>query len=209
MYRFKYYYKDGTTKLSDIVYNDVKNFDDEIQKLTKNKNFKTTHAEKQDLNKFLKLAIDEHEKKFNDIYRIDIIDNNTNEILGYVDKSECLVDGKKGHLLYDPVSGEAINARIDKTNDDDTYKFKFYYNDGTSGLSGGYATRPTALYNDFDGLLDWDEFDNLSEVDMTTKKLLKLAVRAYKGFEPDFNRIEIINDKTNEVVDYIDVMEVK
>lgn len=209
MYRFKYYYKDGTTKLSDIVYNDVKNFDDEIQKLTKNKNFKTTHAEKQDLNKFLKLAIDEHEKKFNDIYRIDIIDNNTNEILSYVDKSECLVDGKKGHLLYDPVSGEAINARIDKTNDDDTYRFKFYYNDGTSGLSGGYATRPTALYNDFDGLLDWDEFDNLSEVDMTTKKLLKLAVRAYKGFEPDFNRIEIINDKTNEVVDYIDVMEVK
>ena len=209
MYRFKYYYKDGSTKSSDNVYNDVKNFDGEIQKLTKNKDFKTTYAEKQDLNKFLKLAINEYEKSFNDIYRIDIIDNNTNEILGYVDKSECLVNGKKGHLLYDPVSGEAINARIDKTNDNDTYRFKFYYNDGTNGLSGGYATRPTALYNDFDGLLDWDEFDNLSEEDMTTKKLLKLAVRAYKGFEPDFHRIEIINDKTNEVVDYIDVKEVK
>ena len=209
MYRFKYYYKDGSTKSSDNVYNDVKNFDGEIQKLTKNKDFKTTHTEKQDLNKFLKLAINEYEKSFNDIYRIDIIDNNTNEILDYVDKSECLVNGKKGHLLYDPVSGEAINARIDKTNDNDTYRFKFYYNDGTNGLSGGYATRPTALYNDFDGLLDWDEFDNLSEEDMTTKKLLKLAVRAYKGFEPDFHRIEIINDKTNEVVDYIDVKEVK
>lgn len=209
MYRFKYYYKDGSTKSSDNVYNDVKNFDGEIQKLTKNKDFKTTYAEKQDLNKFLKLAINEYEKSFNDIYRIDIIDNNTNEILDYVDKSECLVNGKKGHLLYDPVSGEAINARIDKTNDNDTYRFKFYYNDGTNGLSGGYATRPTALYNDFDGLLDWDEFDNLSEEDMTTKKLLKLAVRAYKGFEPDFHRIEIINDKTNEVVDYIDVKEVK
>ena len=209
MYKFKYYYKNGSTKLSDNVYNDVKNFDGEIKKLTKNKDFKTTHAEKQDLNKFLKLAINEYEKKFNDIYRIDIIDNNTNEILGYVDKSECLVDGKKGHLLYDPVSGEAINARIDKTNDNDTYRFKFYYNDGTSGLSGGYATRPTALYFDFDGLLDWDEFDSLSEKNMTTKKLLKLAVRAYKGFEPDFHRIEIINDKTNEIVDYIDLKEVK
>ena len=77
MYRFKYYYKDGSTKLSDNVYNDVKNFDGEIQKLTKNKDFKTTHTEKQDLNKFLKLAINEYEKSFNDIYRIDIIDNNT------------------------------------------------------------------------------------------------------------------------------------
>ena len=209
MYRFKYYYKDGSTKLSDKVYKDIQNFDSEIQALTKNKNFKTTATEKQDFDIFLDLAINEYEKKVNDIYRIDIIDNNTNEILGYVDKSECLVDGKKGHLLYDPVSGEAINARIDKTNDNDTYRFKFYYNDGTSGLSGGYATRPTALYFDFDGLLDWDEFDSLSEKNMTTKKLLKLAVRAYKGFETDFHRIEIINDKTNEIVDYIDLKEVK
>ena len=208
MYRFKYYYKDGSTKLSDNVYNDVKNFDGEIQKLTKNKDFKTTHTEKQDLNKFLKLAINEYEKSFNDIYRIDIIDNNTNEILGYVDKSECLVDGKKGHLLHDPVSGEAINARIDKTNDNDTYRFKFYYNDGTNGLSGGYATRPTALYNDFDGLLDWDEFDSFDERKVTTKEILETAVRAYKGFLPDFYKIEIINDKTDEIVDYIDVKEI-
>lgn len=208
MYRFKYYYKDGSTKLSDNVYNDVKNFDGEIQKLTKNKDFKTTHTEKQDLNKFLKLAINEYEKSFNDIYRIDIIDNNTNEILGYVDKSECLVNGKKGHLLYDPVSGEAINARIDKTNDNDTYRFKFYYNDGTNGLSGGYATSPTALYNDFDGLLDWDEFDSFDERKVTTKEILETAVRAYKGFLPDFYKIEIINDKTDEIVDYIDVKEI-
>ena len=208
MYRFKYYYKDGSTKLSDNVYNDVKNFDDEIQKLTKNKDFKTTHTEKQDLNKFLKLAINEYEKSFNDIYRIDIIDNNTNEILGYVDKSECLVNGKKGHLLYNPVSGEAINARIDKTNDNDTYRFKFYYNDGTNGLSGGYATRPTALYNDFDGLLDWDEFDSFDERKVTTKEILETAVRAYKGFLPDFYKIEIINDKTDEIIDYIDVKEI-
>ena len=184
-------------------------FDNEIQELTKNNAFKTTLNEKQDFHKFLELAINEYEKNFNDIYRIDIIDNSTSEILGYIDKSECLVDGRKGHLLYNPNSGEAIDVKIDKIYDNDTYRFKFYYNDGTSGLSGGYATRPTALYNDFDGLLDWDEFDSLSEKNMTTKKILKLAARAYKGFEPYFHRIEIINDKTNEVVDYIDVNEVK
>ena len=209
MYRFKYYYKNGSIKLSNNVYNDVKNFDSEIQKLTKNKNFKTTHAEKQDFDKFLKLAINEYGKNFNDIYRMDIINNNTNEILGYVDKSECLVDGKKGHLLYDSVNDEVINVKVDKIYNNGTYRFKFYYNDGTSSLSGGYAVYPTALYNDFDGLLDWDEFDNLSEENITTKKILELAVRAYKDFEPDFHRIEIINDKTNEIIDYIDVKNVK
>ncbi len=209
MYRFKYYYKDGSTKLSDNVYNDVKNFDGEIQKLTKNKDFKTTHAEKQDLNKFLKLAINEYEKKFNDIYRIDIIDNGTSEILGYVDKSECLVDGKKGHLLYDPLSGEAINARIEDNYDNCIYRFKFYYSDGNTKLSDIRTEKPEELYNDFDGLIDWDEFDSFIERKVTTKEILETAVRAYKGFLPDFYKIEIINDKTNEIVDYIDVKEVK
>ncbi len=207
MYRFKYYYKDGNTKLSDNVCNDVKNFDGEIQKITKNKDFKTTHAEKQDLNKFLKLAINEYEKSFNNIYRIDIIDNNTNEILGYVDKSECLMDGKKGHLLYDPVSGEAINARIDDNYDKCIYSFKYYYNDGTSEVSDVKATRPEELYNDFDGLIDWDELYSFDDRTVTTKEVLQTAVRAYKGFLPDFYRIEIINSKTNEVVDYIDLNE--
>ena len=42
---------------------------------------------------------------------------------------------------------------------------------------------------------------------MTTKKILELAVRAYKGFIPSFNRIEIIEDTSNNVIDYIDVEE--
>ena len=204
MYKFKYYFKDGSIKLSNNVYKDTKDFDSEIQILTKNKNFKTTSTEKKDFHKFLKSAIDEYEKGFNDIYRIDIIDNDTNQILDYIDQSECLVDGKKGHLLYD-IHGNVIDVKIDEIYDKDTYRFKFYYNDGTTGLSGGYSTYPAALYNDFDGLLDWEEFNSLSEKNMTTKKILELAVRAYKGFEPDFYRIEIINDKTNEIIDYINV----
>lgn len=89
------------------------------------------------------------------------------------------------------------------------YRFKFYYKDGTNGLRGGRAVRPTALYNDFDGLIDWEEYENLSEKDMTTKKILELAVRAYKKLIPAFNRIEIIDDTSNKVIDYIDVKEKK
>ena len=209
MYRFKYYYKDGSTKLSDNIYNDIQNFELEIARLTRNKNFKTTLSGKKDFNDFLKLAINEYEKNFNDIYRIDIIDNNTNEILGYVDKSECLIDGKKGHLLYDPNSFEAVDAKIEDNYDNCIYKFKYYYNDGTTDFSDIRTEKPEELYNDFDGLIDWDEFDNFDEDKVTTKEILETAVRAYKGFLPDFYRIEIINDKTNEVVDYIDVKEVK
>ena len=61
------------------------------------------------------------------------------------------------------------------------YRFKIYFNDGTVDLSGGKGKTPTCLYNDFDGLMNWDEFTNLSEKDMTTKKELELAFKVYKN----------------------------
>ncbi len=209
MYRFKYYFKDGSTKLSDNVYKNIEDFDNEIQELTKNNAFKTTLNEKQDFYKFLELAINEYEKNFNDIYRIDIIDNDTSEILGYVDKSECLVDGKKGHLLYDPNSGEAIDVRIEDNYDNCIYKFKYYYNDGTTETSSMATPKPEQLYNDFDGLMDWDDYYALDEKKLSTHEVLELAMKVYKGFLPDFYRIEIINDKSNKIVDYIDLKEVR
>ena len=89
------------------------------------------------------------------------------------------------------------------------YRFKYYYKDGTVEISGGSGVRPTTLYNDFDGLMDWDEFDNLKEENMTTSEILKMAMKVYKGFLPDYSRIEIINDESGEIVDYIDEREVK
>ena len=204
MYRFKYYYKDGTIKLSTKSYENISDFDSEIRKLTKNESFTTTLNDKKDFHAFLNLAIKEYEKNYNNIYRIDIIDNNTNKILDYVDKSECLVDGKKGHLLYDPNSGEAINAKIEDNYDNGNYRFKYYYNDGTSEISGCYGKKPELMYNDFDGLMDWDEYYALADKNLSTHEILGLAMKVYKGFLPDFYRIEIINDKTNEIVDYID-----
>lgn len=85
------------------------------------------------------------------------------------------------------------------------YRFKIYFNDGTVELSGGRGKTPTCLYNDFDGLMDWDEFDNLSKKNMTTKKELELAFKVYKNlYKKEYYRIEIINDETNEIIDYIE-----
>lgn len=88
------------------------------------------------------------------------------------------------------------------------YCFKVYFNDGTKEFGWAKGDTPTCLYNDFDGLMDWWDFDNLTEENMTTKKELELAFEVYKNlFDKEYNRIEIINLETNEVVDYIDMSE--
>ena len=88
------------------------------------------------------------------------------------------------------------------------YRFKIYFKDGTVDLCGGKGKTPTCLYNDFDGLMDWDEFYKLDEKNMTTKKELELAFEVYKKlYKKEYYRIEIINDETNEVIDYIEESE--
>lgn len=90
------------------------------------------------------------------------------------------------------------------------YRFKFYFEDGTSKYVGGRGKDPESLYNDFDGLLDWDEFYNLSNKNLTTKEILTMAKSLYKDFlKKNYTRIEIVNDETNEIVDYIDIKEVR
>ena len=56
--------------------------------------------------------------------------------------------------------------------------------------------------------MDWDEYYELYDKNLTTKDVLKLALKCYKdSFKKDFKRIEIINDETNEIIDYIEESE--
>ncbi len=84
------------------------------------------------------------------------------------------------------------------------YKFKFFYKDGTCKIRNVSVSKPELLYYDFDGLMDWDEYYKLFDKKMTLKELLNLAYEIYKSIEKPYYRIEIINDVTNEIVDYID-----
>ena len=52
-------------------------------------------------------------------------------------------------------------------------------------------------------------YSTLNKDKLSTHEVLELALKAYKGFLPDFYRIEIINDETGEVIDYIEDQEVK
>ena len=57
--------------------------------------------------------------------------------------------------------------------------------------------------------MDWDEYYDLGKKNLSTHDVLKLATKVYKGFIPKFYKIEIINDKTKEVIDYIEINETK
>lgn len=208
MYKLRYYYKNGDIKLSANIEN-VENFNNEIQLLTKNKNFKIDNNFKENFKNLLETIMKEYEKNFNDIYRIDTIDSETNKIIDYVDRSECLVDGKKGHLIYDALTGDVIDAVVKQTFEDCVYRFKYYFCDGKTKTSSIATSKPEELYNDFDGLMDWDEYYDLGKKNLSTHDVLKLAAEVYKGVIPKFSKIEIINDKTKEVIDYIEVKEAK
>lgn len=57
--------------------------------------------------------------------------------------------------------------------------------------------------------MDWDEYYDLGKKNLSTHDVLKLASEVYKGFIPKFYKIEIINDITKEVIDYIEINETK
>ena len=136
MLKFKFYFTDGTFEYVDI--------DNEIIDVN--------------LIDMAKKAFDDFEK--NKCYRVDIVDASTNKLLSYYDDSECIVDGEKGHLIYDANNGDIISAKVDKRKNSDKvfYCFKFYFIDGTNSICGKKALRPEELYNDFDGLMEWEKY---------------------------------------------------
>lgn len=110
-------------------------------------------------------------------------------------------DVKSKELLEMKSKDYSFNYKI---KNDLPYRFKIYFNDGTVVLGGARSKNAEGLYFDFDGLMDWDDYYKLDEMNLSTKEVLELAFKVYKNlYKKEYYRIEIINDKTNEVVDYI------
>ena len=205
MYRFKYYYKDGTTKLSgggkkpEMMFYDFDGLMDwnEYESL-REKNLTTQEI--------LELAMQVYKGFLKDFYRIEIVNDETNEVVDYIDNSESIVDGQKGHVVYDTRTGDIIGGYVDKKDghNECVYAFKFYFDDGTNIIGSGKYEKPEQLYDDFDGLLDWDEYDSLSEKNLTTHEILDMAMALYNYLKKPYHRIEIINTSTGEIMDYID-----
>ena len=180
MYRFKYYYLYEKEGLGKFLSNTPEGLVEAFADLMNKNEYEEFVSKKPTVQQILKKALKLFKKVLEEeYYMIGIINDETNEIID-------TMDIRYEHLVY---------------------RYKFYYKDGTSNLSGARSTSPNNLWFDFDGLMDWDEYDKLSEKTLTTKEILEIAMKVYKGFLKDFYRIEIINDETNEVIDYIDERE--
>ncbi len=81
------------------------------------------------------------------------------------------------------------------------YSFKYIYSDGTSKVCGGTSATPEGMINDFDGLMDWDEWENLAKkVQPPAQDVVELAAKVYGPGEKNLKEVQIVNVKTGEVV---------
>ena len=108
---------------------------------------------------------------------------------------------------YEHVDGKTYGKIIDHEVGDTSFGYDCIFLSKDLNKTFGSATseEKNSVSHRFRAASQLKEY--LREKDMTTKKILELAVRAYKGFIPSFNRIEIIEDTSNNVIDYIDVEE--
>ena len=199
MYRFKYYYRDGTIDFSgghgktpESLYND---FDGLM-----NWNEWEKMCEKElSTDKILKTAMRVYREFLKGFYRIEIVNTETNKIIDYIDESEIQISNNNKYLLYDVKTIKDINYL-----DEYIYRFKFYYDDGTVDYSIVATNDPTELYIDFDGIMDYREYDELTKKNLTTKEILDKAMYVYELYLKEFYRIEIINTKTSEIIDFVE-----
>lgn len=85
------------------------------------------------------------------------------------------------------------------------YQFKFYYKDGSISQTNLFCKKAEDLYNEFDGLMKWEDFYALSDKKLTTHEILETGFELFKKQKKkEYFRLEIVNDETNEVVDFIE-----
>ena len=84
------------------------------------------------------------------------------------------------------------------------YSFKIYYKNGQNKILGGKALNPEYLYAVFDGMISQEEYHQISISKLNIKELLHTASIIFKNVFVDINKIEIINIKTNQIIDFID-----
>ncbi|MCI6349470.1 MAG: hypothetical protein MR779_00940 [Tenericutes bacterium] len=85
------------------------------------------------------------------------------------------------------------------------YRFKAFYKDGSTQKFGTPMDTPNELYFDFDGCMKWEDYYSFYDKGVSTKEILEVAFKVFKNtLKKEYYRIEIINDETGEVIDYIE-----
>ncbi|MDD3397952.1 MAG: hypothetical protein PHR96_05400 [Clostridia bacterium] len=85
------------------------------------------------------------------------------------------------------------------------YKYKLYYADGSSQLSGATVAKPDRdIFKwDLDGDIPWDLYDELLDKKISLQETIKLA----QPYLPKIiTRFEIIDTTDDSVVDSLDII---
>ena len=99
------------------------------------------------------------------------------------------------------------NFDIDNSYDNLVYRFKFYFNDGSTKYSGFKAKEPLILYHAFEGFTSYDKYLTFAEIKPSLEQILQLAKDIFPKVDDYKNiyKIEIVNTANNEVLGVINI----
>lgn len=200
MYRFKFYYKDGTNESSSIGLENPENLYYDFDGLIDWNEYYSFDELKPTIHEVLEVAMSAYKGFYKDFYRIEIINDENDEVIDYINEGDSIHKNLKRQKIIQELEEEDLKEKNRKKEPIDlNYSFKVYYKDGFSEIKGSAVNINSLLYC-LDEYLD-NEIYELKE-NMSTQEILKIAADAYGKL---FNcyRIEIINNKDKKIVDYI------
>lgn len=181
MYRYKLFLRDGNIKILSAKSKTPKGLVYDLDGLIDWDVYESLNDKKMTTKEVLKLAFKGYKFYYNNYYRMEIINDETNAVIDFIEEKD----------------------------DMNIYQFRFCYRDGSTKYSHFYVDNPNDLFEDLDGLIDWDIYDSLFENQPSLHYILELAFDGYRIYYKDYYRIDIFNIVTHEIIDYIEEKEAK
>ena len=91
------------------------------------------------------------------------------------------------------------------------YSFAFVYKDGKVEPFGGKSASPESVKYDFECQVEWEEYDEIVDSNISPKEILELAIKIYKAnsfYQTEMreaSRLAIYNNDTKEIVESIEL----
>ena len=202
VYCFKFYKKNGQTKLSSIHAVKPSSLINSFENKMEYKEYEKLIEEPPSTKKKLQIAF----KIFNknkEYSRIEIINEETGEIIDYIEEGTPIFENKKRKKLIEKMKKETEEFESQKYPNNLVYCFKFYNKKGQTKLSSIHAVNPSSLIHSFESIMDLKEYEKLIEEKTSTKEILQIALKIFNK-NNKYSRIEIINEETGEIIDFIE-----
>lgn len=202
MYRFKFYYKDGTSEISNFGMEKVEDLYYDFDGLIEWNEYYSFDELKPTSQEVLEVAMRAYKDFYKDFKRIEIIDDNNESVIDYINEGDLVHRNLQREKIIKELNDEDLKEKNRERKPSNLiYSFKNYYRDGSSEIKGSAVSINSLLccLDEYVNETDYNVKDNMNAED-----ILKIAAGIY-GKNLGCYRIEIINNKTKEVINYIDI----